>query len=360
VRGALGGGQPSIQVLKANDANLLVYGTLNGSGSAPGYIVAINNNATSAKSATVTTANAFLYGKTLQCYAWYSYASGQNTQPANISCSSGGLVTVQAPARGYAVYSPAPCSTPATPTGLSATGGVRRVVVSWLASSGATSYNVNRASGSAGPYTQIASGGTTNSYTDTGLPSGTTNFYTVNAVNFCATSSPSAYISASTAPDAPTALNATPGDAQVSLSWSGSAGAISYKVKNSTTNGGPFTTVAAVATTAYTNVNLANGTNYYFVVSALNSGGESANSSQISARPVSLTSPLLGWAQSSTQLQFSWPPDHLGWRLESQTNSAGAGLGTNWFPLAASDATNLWFISVDNSNPSVFLRLVYP
>ncbi len=105
VRGALGGGQPEIQLLKTDSSDLLVYGTRNGSGNAPGYIVVINNNATASQSATVTTANSFLRGKTLQCHAWYSYVGAQNTKPADVSCSAGGVVTVQAPPRGYAVYS---------------------------------------------------------------------------------------------------------------------------------------------------------------------------------------------------------------------------------------------------------------
>ncbi|MBN2162228.1 MAG: hypothetical protein JXR25_16530 [Pontiellaceae bacterium] len=105
VRGALGGGDPDIQLLKVDDSDLLVYGTLNGSVDAPGYIVAINTHASSAQSVSVTTANTFLRGKTLQCHAWYSYADGQNVQPASVSCSAGGVVTVAAPARGYAVYS---------------------------------------------------------------------------------------------------------------------------------------------------------------------------------------------------------------------------------------------------------------
>ena len=360
VRGALGGGQPAIQLLKTNDANLLVYGTLNGAASAPGYIVAINNHSASSKSATVATLNTFLYGKTLQCYAWYSYASGQNTQPANVSCGSGGVVTVQAPARGYAVYAPAPCSTPAMPSGLNASGGSAQIALSWAAVTGATSYNVNRATAGTGPYAQIVAGVTTPGYTNSGLDSGTTLFYTVSAVNSCSTSSPSAFISAATAPVAPTGLSAMPGDAQVSLTWTASTGAASYSLKRSTADGGPYTPAAVVGTTACTYGGLANGTNYYFVVSAVNSGGESADSAQTSARPVSLTPPVLGWEQSGTQLQFSWPPDHLGWRLEAQTNSADTGLGTNWFPLTASEASNLWSVPVPATFPSVFFRLAYP
>jgi fibronectin type 3 domain-containing protein len=87
----------------------------------------------------------------------------------------------------------------------------------------------------------------------------------------------------SSVPDAPTGLTATPGGTQVVLGWSPSNGATNYNVKFSTTNGGPYTTIGSTATTGYTNTGLANGTTYYYVVSAVNSFGESSNSVQISA-----------------------------------------------------------------------------
>jgi beta-glucanase (GH16 family) len=87
----------------------------------------------------------------------------------------------------------------------------------------------------------------------------------------------------SSVPDAPTGLSATAGGTQVVLSWSASTGATNYNVKFSTTNGGPYITIGSTATTSYTNTGLANGTTYYYVVSAANSFGESTNSAQISA-----------------------------------------------------------------------------
>ncbi|HET9313991.1 MAG TPA: lytic polysaccharide monooxygenase, partial [Vicinamibacteria bacterium] len=91
-------------------------------------------------------------------------------------------------------------------------------------------------------------------------------------------------------PPAPTGLTATAGNAQVQLSWNAAAGATSYNVKRSTTNGGPYSNVATgVTATSYTNTGLTNGTTYYYVVTAVNAGGESPVSNQAGATPQAQT-----------------------------------------------------------------------
>src|SRR5262245_2977815 len=87
-------------------------------------------------------------------------------------------------------------------------------------------------------------------------------------------------------PPVPTGLAATAGNAQVQLSWTASTGASSYNVKRATTSGGPYATVASVSGVSFTNTSLTNGTTYFYVVSAVNANGESANSSQVSATPL--------------------------------------------------------------------------
>ena len=94
-----------------------------------------------------------------------------------------------------------------------------------------------------------------------------------------------------TAPPAPINLVASPGNAQVTLSWTGSAGATSYNVQRSITSGGPYTTVASPTTTSYTDTALSNGTTYYYVVAAVDSAGTSGNSNQASATPAGGTAP---------------------------------------------------------------------
>jgi fibronectin type 3 domain-containing protein len=87
------------------------------------------------------------------------------------------------------------------------------------------------------------------------------------------------------APLAPANLTATASNMQVNLTWSTSAGATSYNVKRGATSGGPYTQIVNQAATTYTDSGLTNGTTYYYVVSALNTYGESANSAQASATP---------------------------------------------------------------------------
>jgi hypothetical protein len=94
-------------------------------------------------------------------------------------------------------------------------------------------------------------------------------------------------------PGVPTGLSATAAAAQVTLSWNAASGANSYNVKISTTNGGPYTTVTNVATTSFINTGLTNGTTYYYVVSAVGVV-EGANSSQVSATPLSASPPAIG------------------------------------------------------------------
>jgi len=176
---------------------------------------------------------------------------------------------------------------PATPTGLAATAGNNQVSLTWNASTGATSYNVGRGTASGGPYTTTFSASTA-SYTDTTAANGTPYYYVVAAVNSAGTSANSSQVSATPSASlaAPTGLAATPGNAQVSLTWNASAGATGYNVKRSTTNGSGYATVSSPTGTSYTDTGLTNGTAYYYVVSAVAAGSESVNSSQVSATPL--------------------------------------------------------------------------
>ena len=92
--------------------------------------------------------------------------------------------------------------------------------------------------------------------------------------------------SAPTIPSVPAGLTATSGNGFVSLGWTASTNfPTGYNVKRSTTNGGPYAIVGTSGAAGYVDFAVTNGTNYYYVVSATNAVGESANSSQAAATP---------------------------------------------------------------------------
>ena len=160
---------------------------------------------------------------------------------------------------------------------------------------------------------------------------------------------------------APTGLTVTlTSNGQVELSWAASINATSYNVKQATVSGETYTTSTNVTSLVYTNTGLVNGTLYYFVVSATNSFGESANSAQVSIRPVSMASPQITFGNNGGQIYIGWPADHTGWWLQMQTNSIDEGLGTNWVNVSGSGATNQISIPISTVNGGAFYRLVSP
>ena len=92
-------------------------------------------------------------------------------------------------------------------------------------------------------------------------------------------------------PTAPENLQAIAGDAQVSLTWTTYLGATSYNVKRSATPGGPYSLVGTPTETSFTDSPLANGTPYYYVVSAVASS-ESPDSTEASATPTGVNATL--------------------------------------------------------------------
>lgn len=190
-----------------------------------------------------------------------------------------------------ATTNPAPPAVPAAPTGVTATGGANQVTIAWNPVSGATSYNIywSTASGVTTAGTKITAA--TSPYVQSGLAASTTYFYIVTAVNAAGQSVASAQVTATTnapvvtIPAAPTAVTATGGANQVSISWAPVAGATSYNIYYSTTTGVTKTNGAKIVNAArpYVQTGLAASTTYYYIVTAVNSAGESAASTQASA-----------------------------------------------------------------------------
>jgi len=206
-----------------------------------------------------------------------------------------------------------PPTIPPVPTGLHATAGDGQAQLTWNGSAGATSYKVKRSLTSGGPYTTIAPSVTATNYTDSGLTNGVPYFYVVSAVNSVGESANSAQVSATpfaSVPLPPQNLNAVGGNGQVSLAWLPSAGATSYRVKRSLTKAGTFTQIAEVSGTTHVDSGVVNGTKYWYLVTAVNAGGESARSNKASATPSAALLPPTGvhaaMGASSGQIMISW------------------------------------------------------
>ena len=86
-------------------------------------------------------------------------------------------------------------------------------------------------------------------------------------------------------PVAPTIWSVTTNYGQVTLSWYAVDTATNYYVKRSTSSGPPYTIIAQTDSTSYTDNTVINGRTYYYVVSAVNTGGESTNSVEVRATP---------------------------------------------------------------------------
>ncbi len=162
-------------------------------------------------------------------------------------------------------------------------------------------------------------------------------------------------------PGIPANLTAQGTNLSIALQWSAASNAANYNLKRSMTNGGPYSTIANVTTTNYSDAPINPGITYYYVVSATNSAGESADSIQAAASALpSMISTNVVYQVQGSWLQLSWPLDHTGWMLQAQTNTLGGGLGTNWVNVAGSTFLNGVTNAIDPANGNVYYRLIAP
>jgi autotransporter-associated beta strand protein len=75
----------------------------------------------------------------------------------------------------------------------------------------------------------------------------------------------------------------------------------------------------------------------------------------IASNPTNIT-----YSVSGSTLSLSWPADHLGWILQSQTNSVHVGLSNNWFDVPGSASVTSVNYTINPANGSVFYRLRHP
>ncbi len=117
----------------------------------------------------------------------------------------------------------------------------------------------------------------TTSYTDTGLTPGSLHDYDVQTYNIGGFSGPASIeLTLLTLP--PSGVTAVSGNNHIQLSWTAPNGAVTYNVYRGTVSGGEGATpfITGVTSTSYQDVALTSGTTYYYTVTAVDPGGESA------------------------------------------------------------------------------------
>jgi fibronectin type 3 domain-containing protein len=233
---------------------------------------------------------------------------------------------------------------PATPSNLTAAGvATNQINLAWIDNSGnEDGFNLERST-NGGNYSSLAllAAGTT-SYADTNLPAGTTYFYRVQAFRSCwGNSAYSTPASATTllppAPVTPAGLVAVPGNGKINLSWLVSSGASSYNLKRGTSSGSE-TNLVATSSATYTDSGLANGTTYYYVVSAVNAGGEGNNSLEAGATPQAFVTAY--WTNRITGAAQSWDAN-ANWTNTATYPNATSSVVNMTADIAAPQTNNL-------------------
>ncbi|MCZ8521145.1 MULTISPECIES: S-layer homology domain-containing protein [Paenibacillus] len=85
-----------------------------------------------------------------------------------------------------------------------------------------------------------------------------------------------------------TGVSASGGNGEVSLSWNAAEGADGYRIYRAAMEGGAVTLIGTAEVPAYKDTTVANGTKYYYAVTALAGGGEGFLSDMASATPAYL------------------------------------------------------------------------
>lgn len=250
----------------------------------------------------------------------------------------------------------APPPPPSAPKGVSITSGNAQATLTWQTVTGATSYNVYYRTS---PGVTIANGtkiaNTSSGTPITGLTNGTAYYFVVVAEGAGGEGAESSEVGATpTAPAAgvPSGLTASGGVSQVTLGWSAVTGASSYNVYYGTTAG--VTTANGTKITGTTSgsaiFNLTNGTQYYFVVTAMSNANtiENPASAEISATPQGIPNLMGGAIQKPLTL--------TGTVTTVNTVDATGNAFSLWYPTGlTTDGTSLFLGYANNSSYQVDL-----
>ncbi|MGA9365007.1 MAG: T9SS type A sorting domain-containing protein [Bacteroidota bacterium] len=232
-----------------------------------------------------------------------------------VNATNAGGTSAYSTARNFTTIVAAPSTPTLSSPSTGATGVSITPTLSWNASTGAASYQLQVSTSSSFTTTIVnQSGITATFYAVSGLTNNTVYYWQVNATNAGGTSAYSSNWSFTTvvaAPSAPTLSSPSNGATGVSiaptLSWNASTGATSYQLQVSTSSSFSTTVVnqSGITATSYAVSGLTNNTVYYWRVNATNAGGTSAYSTAWSFTTSMLHSIVLlqGWNMISTVVQ---------------------------------------------------------
>jgi endo-1,4-beta-xylanase len=152
-------------------------------------------------------------------------------------------------------------------------------------------------------------------------------------------------------PAAPTGLQATPGQTNISLTWSASTGATQYQILRAPgTSGGTFTQVGTATGTTFNNTGLPANSTFRYQVTASNANGTSPPSNTVTATTGGPTSPPpQGGCSAAPTVQNQWGGGYV---IQPTTvTNTGSSTTTSWevtFTLPAGHTlVNMW-----NGQPS--------
>jgi uncharacterized protein (DUF1800 family)/fibronectin type 3 domain-containing protein len=198
------------------------------------------------------------------------------------------------------------------PGNVAAAPGNARIVLTWNAVAGAASYRVFRTTTGLFERVPIATV-TTTTFTNTGLTNGTAYSYRIAARNTGGDGPFSNVVTATPTapPPAPSPVSAAGGDREITVKWAPAPGATTYNVYRGAAAGQQAATPVASGLSIPMFVDtVVNGPSYYYKVTALNSGGESPRSLEVTAGgdgPPAVVDPATQAAHAFLQ-QATWGP----------------------------------------------------
>lgn len=278
----------SLLALAGNAQVALTWGAVAGASS---YRVVRNGTTLSVGAVTSYTDSPLVNWTAYSYYVYASPAAGGEGAHSNIASAT-------------------PVGPPAPPSSVSATTSGTQVSLSWVASPGATSYDVLRSTVSGSGYAGVATNLAGTTYVNTGLATSTTYYFVVQGANLYGTGATSAQAVATTVPAAPTGLLAAGGTGQIAISWAATPKATGYNLLRSMTNGSSYLTIAGgsgVPGTSFVDSGLAAGSTYYYVLEAVNAAGTSARSAQAMSTTAPAAPTNLVWSSPAAgQVTITW------------------------------------------------------